>query len=677
MPKDKILNSTKQSSQTKDPLEKEQQEEEKIMSPLDNPDDQTPGEQARITFVKERFKELEEERDRGYQWFGLTQGQFGGKNKFLNVTQYINESEKRLNGSIEKPSYKDDWQSNIFDNVTREKTISIVARLAAQRMKAKFFNDTGLDPTLAIIISNLYEKAGRGKLGQGRDDEFTVRSMWEAVTKGTVVREESYRLGKRTIKIGKPDKKTNKVKTKTLYEWEDVSSEIIPLEEFYPGDVKQANIQKMPDCARAQDLKYDTFLQKYADFDEAKNVRPNRSDNTASNKTTYQVGEDTKGKMVRVIRYYNRITDSFDIVANDRLLTPLGQALPYEHKQLPFNVGRFELLSNTFFYGMSLPFKLAAMQDMTNSVWNLSLDQLIIALKTPIFNASGADLDVDWLYPGAVIDLPRSADINSVREFKKDLNAFSASQSALGVIKGRLDSSAGSGSEASGVAGAGRGRTAEEVATAREAALDIVGLFLRFMEWAEEDRAEQRVQIMLEKYVKPRKQDGKMRKLIIDGVPLINGTYGKMFVNITNDPRSQDQLNQANLATKEMSQVADVKPQALRDFKYLIKIVPDSSIKDTEFRRKQEALKFFGISTQAPEIFNVGDAALEVAVSHGKDPNKALAQQKKKGPEDEVAELLKAGGGEAGGMAKGGGVRVPSDSEVANSQPDSFIQGQS
>ena len=52
------------------------------------------------------------------------------------------------------------------------------------------------------------------------------------------------------------------------------------------------------------------------------------------------------------------------------------------------SVGRFELLSNNFFYGMSMGFKLSSMQDMTNSLWNLSLDQLILSLKTPIFNYS-------------------------------------------------------------------------------------------------------------------------------------------------------------------------------------------------------------------------------------------------------------------------------------------------
>lgn len=652
-----------------------EQLEIKMMNP-ESPEPQSQAHQDRVAFVKTRFSQMETERDQGFKWFGMVQDQTGGTNRFLNLTQYINESEKRLNGNIEKPDYKDDWQSNIFDNLTREKTVSMVARLAAQRMKAKFLNDTGLNPALATVISNLYDRVGRGKLGQGRDDELMVRSMWEAVAKGTVVREEGYRLGKRKIKSGKPDPKTGKVKMKTIYEWEDVWSEIVALEEFYPGDISQTNVQKMPDCARRQVLQYDTFLQRYGDFDGAGDVLPSKSDGASTGKTDYSIGDTVTGKSVTVIRYYNRITDSFDVVANDRLLTPLGNPLPYEHKQLPFNVGRFELLSNNFFYGMSLPFKLSAMQDMTNSIWNLSLDQLILALKTPIFNASGADLGVDWLYPAAVIDLPRSADVNSIREFKKDLNAFSASQSALNIIKGRLDGLAGSGSEASGVSGAGRGRTAEEVATAREAALDIIGLFLRFMEWAEEDRAEQRVQIMLEKYSQPMK-DGKYRQIVVDMVPLLNGEYGKMFVNITDKPRPAEELNQMNLQTDEMSQVLDVKPTAIRNFKYLIKIVPDSSVKDTEFRRKQESLKFFGIASQAPDIFDIKDAALEVATAHGKDPNKALMNKQQQGPspEEEIAQMLKGGQGQAGGLAQGGGVRVPTDQEVQNTQPDTFIKG--
>jgi len=614
MPNTKTRPEKNSQSSLKDDL---QPEDELARKADETQDQQSTKEESRALWVTERARKMRDQRDQGYRWFG-----YNDKGKFLNVLQYVEESKQRINSIIEKPDYKDDWQANIFDPVTRDKFIAILSRLSANRMKAQFLDLDTMDSNAAKIVSNLYDAAARGKNGQGQDDRFIFNSMFEAASVGTVVREESYRLGKRKIKDKEHFKKTGETKFKTIFEWEDVWSEIIPIEKFYPGDISKTNIQEMADCAIIDSMDYDTFLQEYNDFPNHLMVKKSVNQEI-SNRTSFEVEDDEIEGTVEVIKYYNRITDSFDIVANNVLLTPVGNPLPYQHNQLPFTSAQFEKLDNNFFYGMSLPFKLIGMQDMTNTTWNMALDELFISIKTPIFNASGEDIDIDWMYPSNVIDLPKNTDINSVREFKVSNNQSSIQQMQA-TLKRRMDENSAVSSEGGGVSGSGRSKTAEEVATAREAAADVFGLFLRNMEWAEEDRAEQRVQIMLEKYQKPLK-NGKYRRVIIDNIRLLGGELGKMKINITNKPRPAEELTEENKESEDISQVVDISPEQIRNFKYAIKIVPNSSTKDSNLQRKQKELEWFSITSENP-IFNHNESAKDLTEAFDKDVSKALAQ---------------------------------------------------
>ena len=601
--------------------------------------EQDDKKKARSQFVIGTVNDMRTERDQTFKWFGVGEN---GNNQTL--ISYINESEKRINGISIKADYKDDWQANVFDPITRDKFTAVLARLAAQRMKTKFLDDEGLNTDFARVISNLYDRAGRGKNGKGKDIVFNYLSMFEAASKGTVIREEMYKDGKREIKDKALFNKNGKIKYNTVYEWEDVYSEIVPLIEFIPGDIGKLNIQEMGKCAREQYPAFETFKVAFSDYEDVDLVRP-IADMSIEQKTYFSVPEKMDGSNVQVISYYNRITDSYDVVANGILLTPLGNPLPYKHNQLPFTVGRFDILSNTFFYGMSLAHKLSTFQDITNSIWNMMLDELFIALKTPIFNATGEDIDINWLYPDNVIDLKKGSDLSQIREFKTASNTGVATN-AISIIKQRMDESSASGSEASGVAGAGRAKTAEEVATARQASMEIAGQFLRFMEWAEEDRAEQRVEIMLEKYPEVLKETGEYRSWVIDDVRLLGEELGKMKVRVSDKPKTTDELNAENLKTEDMSQVIEIPPEMFRDFRKMVIIVPDSSLKDTELRRLEKEIAWYDRTFQNPG-FNQQQNNRDLAVAFGKDVNKVINQ------EDPEQDIL----GELEGLGKPQGIK--------------------
>lgn len=576
-------------------------------------------------YVLKREEEIQEMlsiRDQKNENFGLND--YG---EALTLSNYIKENERRINSITYRSEYKDDWQSNTFDPVTRNKLMAILARLASQRMKAEFFNQRGISNITARVITNLYEASARGKNGKGKDEKLLFDSMFEAVTKGTVVRETLWYEGRRQIKTNKKSK--SKLKEgeaiwnyKTIYEWEDVFDRVIPLECFIPGDITKHSIQAMGRCATYQAYDLETFKIDFGDFDNIGKVKIiAQMDKT--DLTQFGLSKFTDNE-VRVTRYWNRNTDTYDVIANGILLTEIENPLPYKHKQIPLQATRFEYISLQFFYGMSLPFKLASFQDMSNTMWDLMLDQMFIALKSPIFNATNNHFDMDWYYPSAVIDLEPGTDLNAIREFKVTPQSNQAIQ-IMNTMKQAMNESTNQGFEQTGAAGVGRTRTAEEVATAREASLEVMGLFLRHMEWFEEDRAEQKIQLMLEFYPKRQKSTGMHRKVIVDQIQLLNDELGTMEVNIRKYPRRKGLLNKLNEESESNSQVLDITPEEIRNFKGVIRIIPNSSLKETKEQEKSNEIAWQKLTSENP-LVNQEENLKDLARVYGKNLEKVLAK---------------------------------------------------
>ena len=51
-----------------------------------------------------------------------------------NILSYVRDSVDRMNEYHLKPAHKDDWQSNVYDPVTRNKAIAVLSKVASARM---------------------------------------------------------------------------------------------------------------------------------------------------------------------------------------------------------------------------------------------------------------------------------------------------------------------------------------------------------------------------------------------------------------------------------------------------------------------------------------------------------------------------------------------------------------
>ena len=52
-----------------------------------------------------------------------------------NIIDYVSDGVDRMNEYHLQPEYKDDWQNNVFDPITRNKLIAILSKIASSRMK--------------------------------------------------------------------------------------------------------------------------------------------------------------------------------------------------------------------------------------------------------------------------------------------------------------------------------------------------------------------------------------------------------------------------------------------------------------------------------------------------------------------------------------------------------------
>ena len=74
------------------------------------------------------FEKYREEKEQNVRFFNK-----GGLGR--NIYDYVKDSVDRMNEYKLKPDWKEDWQNNVFDPITRDKLIAILSKLASSRMK--------------------------------------------------------------------------------------------------------------------------------------------------------------------------------------------------------------------------------------------------------------------------------------------------------------------------------------------------------------------------------------------------------------------------------------------------------------------------------------------------------------------------------------------------------------
>ncbi len=551
-----------------------------------------------------------------------------------NIIDYVNDSVDRFNEYFPKKSHKKPWQSNVFEPITRDKIIAILARIVNTRLnigidlKSKSMIDMDTVEMRREILLDLLQNAN----DKNNDDMARVWEAFVALSQGTVFGYESWKNDIREVEYVKSidpetgEKETEKI---TIDKWDDVYGQLVPLNEFYPETIWVGDIKDVRRCFWVSQMKFTKFQDEFGRFDNADKVHPAGYYSSMS-EVNWGISKDVDGDFVEVIRFYDEVKDKYGIWANG--VEIYYGCMPWNHKTIPFWASLGEPIHENFLYGKSIADKLMSMQDLNNALLNGMLDQLYLSLKSPIFVSGQLDDDLrsGYLEPDRVYTAEQGTTVSKPLLGNIDQNAFGL----LSLVKRSIESSSVS-DQAQGIATGGR-KTRYEVQVLQEGALTIAGLTITLLENALKRKYWLRLKNILQYYSMPSqiaKDKSKFKFIVLNDRPLTNGKTGKKLIEIVGSQEDMSPMGDLESLGAKMEGLqtydpanARVQPiQITRDwllndeYEFEMKIVPFSSIKDSEVDRKNKDIQFYQLTSQDP-MFDQEMNKKDLAKAFNKDP---------------------------------------------------------
>lgn len=568
----------------------------------------------------------------------------------MNLIDTINDSVQRFITNIDVREDIEDWQARVNVPFTRNKVIAFLSKIVQVLPIASFTQRGDDDFRKSQILTNLYEYS------EDVDDyeELLVNILLECIIKGTAIGYEGHEMSKKAIREvrGSGDKMTVSAATKVTNR---LYGSLVPLEDFYPQNVGIRNIKSMVYCFWRSVYPYQQFLADFASFSRAADVQPHQTNFADDAERPYYldyVSSDVQEGQVEVIRYYNKDTDEFVMIANGVWLNPITNngalvtsPIPFNHKELPFWDVRFELYPE-FFYGKSLCDKLKSMQDVLNVLTNMSLDQSFLTIFPPILTAGFDSIEDDYIRPGrrTPVDtqgLPLNQQYMPLNmgvptgwhQFILQYTQSIMEQASLDQLQ-------------SGQAGVGGRTTALEIRTATEGVASVLGLFARLVNYGIKRKALLRAKNILQFWTDPKcpiidqvlgdgtrvKTSKAFNIFKIDNTPLTSGKRGvkiiELYKNDKDRPTKAEAENRgalARLSTNRNVEIISLAGASIRNIEFDIKMVVNVRREDT--RELQKALKLEEVRVWLsffPDLVDRQELAAQLAETMGVDPTKIL-----------------------------------------------------
>lgn len=485
---------------------------------------------------------------------------FNGEDGDRTLEQYINDSDLRLNGNTPSRAAQDkeDWQSNLFNPVTRNKMKAMMAGVALTEPPLSYSatNPSGLQS--APRAEGIKQLVTHSRI-QDNPELQTFFQAWEAAAKGTVVVYDGYLKTKYKRKfISSYDLTTGEIefKEKEVIVDDRPIECIVPLQEFFIWDFNVFKVQDQPKIAWIKHYNREALEMEFGGYKNIAHVKDKetikRYDSTIK---TYFL--DEWGNRVEdhddyeVIRYYNKWEDRYEIWANGvpLLLAPLVWGR--KRKMYPFSKTIFEPFVNSqFFWGKSFPSVIEGIQDVDNTLLNSILDKMYRSLTPPILvgtqNKDLFDIETELVNQDNKIYVP---DVNAVKPMP--FNGVTSGEIAMLNYVARLGDLASLDANQQGIQG--KGVTAREILVANENAKKLKGIFFMFLTdlWIQKTRL--RIINILMNYMQPKTERilGEKAEHIynVPNQKLSDGTTGMVGMHVAN--REKDLLPISEIEARE------------------------------------------------------------------------------------------------------------------------------
>lgn len=614
-----------------------------------------PGSKERevLSAVLIKFRSSSDERNRSF-------AHFDGDD----LIHFIEDSVKRFTTNIDIREGTEDWQSIMHDPFTRNKVLATLGKVVQVLPIAEARGRGDEDVRRGQIASNLYEYS------EDVDDydKFLIKVLLEAIIKGTAVAYEGHEKKEQAIRniVGNGEKvriKKDTKKTNRLY------GELVRLEDFYPSSVGIDDIDNMPYCFWRIVLPYQQFLQDFASFSKSADVSPFQTfSETSDDRPEYldYIGRPIIDGQVEIIRYYNRDTDEYIVLANGVWLNPLTigdgmeiSPLPFNHKELPFWSIKFEMFEGSFFYGKSLPDKLKSMQDVLNVLNNMLLDQSFLTVFKPVLTTGFDSIEDDYLRPGRRIPVDTQGLPLKDAYQVLDVGTPSGWHQYIMEHQRKIMEEASLDQVSQGVAGVGDRTTAREIGVAAEGVSSMIGLFGRQIKSGIKRKASLRIKNILQFWTD---EDSPMVEKILgqggiqktkkafnvfkfDNAVMTDGKRGvkviEMFSKSSDMPTKMEQKVRAEifkLETGKEVEIIAVPAEYIREIDFDIKLIanPKSEMtKDSEKAMQLEKVRVY--LSFFPELVDKPELAAQTAEKMGDDPTKIFKESMFPGLVDEGA----------------------------------------
>lgn len=525
--------------------------------------------------------------------------------------QYWDDSERRLNGHTptRADQGKEEWQENFFNPITRQKLRAIVAGVSSTvpEFTFKAVNREGL---LSVERAEIAHQLTRHSYLTGNPRLEMFWETWEAAAKGTVIKYDSYKYRKEKVKVVTGyDPVTGRVQyERQEHVVEDrLCDELIPLSEIFIWDFYIHDIQEQPKLAWVQYYDKDRLKKEFGHFPNFKYVQDtaNCSRLASSTDTFYykKWGEraDKNNGLYEVFRYYSKTEDKYEIWVNGVPILRAPLLWGKKRKIYPFAKSIHEPFANKhFFYGKSFPSVIEGSQDINNTTWNSTLDNLYRSFNPKklvgLVNKDLLDIEDEFVTADDILYVP---DVNQVKmEPSRGVQAADINLINLSSRSADLASI-----DPSQQGAAGRQATAREILIADERARELKGIFYMFIEdlWLQKTKI--RVQNILTHYMQQKtemivgkegaQQLQKVKTVFtVPDVHLSDGTMGTLGVqvvdsktdlpNVTDIEATEDAMAESGINYKMVAITSDY----LDDWELDFLIVPES-LENKSMARKE------------------------------------------------------------------------------------------
>ena len=506
----------------------------------------TGDEQQDLDFVYEEVEEMIKIRNQNYR-------QFNDRT----LIQFVDDSEKRVQGYVptREEQGKEEWQSNVFNQSTRNKLKALVAAVATTppdlRYKAVSLADGGLDLRRAGVIENLVTHS-RNK------SNMETEIFWEAwtcATQGTVIKYDGYLKTKYKRKFIKSyDLITGEMEfeEKEVEVNDECVDVLIPISELLIKSFQIHDIQDQPGIAWIRYLDFDSIEKEFGKYKNFKYVLDKARAGIYQSETDtffYKKWNDRVDAKAdyEVIKYYNRFKDIYCIVINGVLILSAPMLWGRVDKVYPFSKSIFEPFANkNFFYGNSLPNANMDVQDVINTLYNMSLDKTYRSMNPPLLagikNKDLLEMENENIGMDSTIYVE---DVNQI-EYQKIPGITNSEMAMIKWVGQGMDLGTSIDATQQGISG--KGVTAREIVIANEHAKKLKGVFFMFLTDLWIQKTKLRVLNILTNYTQPKVteivgEDGKktyvesFRKILVEGSKFPDGSSGTLEIQFVKEAK--------------------------------------------------------------------------------------------------------------------------------------------